>query len=121
MHEPPANPLPADNLKSAMKRGRKKEALEGKERKVSWAPDVYEPPPPSEPHYALNRTERHKNEAKKPGKNRQKWGGKGTGGGLLEGGGENGGKEKGGKYKYKREGSRGGGAGKLKAKDKKQS
>lgn len=33
MHEPPANPLPADNLKSAMKRDGKKEGLEGKERK----------------------------------------------------------------------------------------
>lgn len=32
---------------------------------------------------ALNRTERHKNETKKPGNNKQKWGGKGAGGGLL--------------------------------------
>lgn len=30
MHEPAANPLPADNLKSAMKRDGKKEGLEGK-------------------------------------------------------------------------------------------
>lgn len=36
---------------------------------------MYEPPPTADSHYELNRTERHKNETKKPGNNRQKWGG----------------------------------------------
>ena len=87
-----------------MKGSAKKEGVEDKELKVSWAEDVYDPTPPSDWHFASNRTERHKNVGKKSGKNRQKGGAKGLGGGELGG-------LKGGKDEYKKDKKRGGGSG----------
>lgn len=41
-HEPPATPVPADNLKSAMKGSGREEKSPGKERKVTWAEGVFD-------------------------------------------------------------------------------
>ncbi|KAI5675027.1 hypothetical protein M9H77_05977 [Catharanthus roseus] len=98
-HEPPATPIPADNLKSAMKDRIKKD----KEKKVRWAEDVYDPIPSAPSHLAANKIERHnRSENKKSGKNKQNWGIKGRGGGAKSGkdekkrrgGGAKGGKDK---------------------------
>ncbi|KAL3530856.1 hypothetical protein ACH5RR_010178 [Cinchona calisaya] len=119
-HEPPPKPLPADNLKSAMKSNGQKREGAAAEKAVTWAEYVYDPVPTSESHYASNRTERHKNESKKSGKNRQKGGGKGAAGGgegMM-------GVKGGGKDKEKKDKKRGGGGGEGakggKDKDKKQ-
>lgn len=70
---------PSDKkLVSAFKGSREKEGLLETKVRVTWAPDVYDPPPTSEDHLAQNRTERHRSESKKP-KNKQKWGGKSAG------------------------------------------
>lgn len=61
-HEPPPKPLPAENLKSAMKKtftGKKgtwrkqkeKSANKWWRREVTWAPDVHDPTPSSDSHY----------------------------------------------------------------------
>lgn len=81
-HEPITTPMANLNLVSAFKGSREKEGNPAKESRVSWAPDVYDPPPTSEDHFTTNKTERHKSEHKVKGvagKNRQKTGGKKVG------------------------------------------
>ncbi|KAL3502144.1 hypothetical protein ACH5RR_036593 [Cinchona calisaya] len=80
-HEPPPKPLPAESLKSAIKT---KVVNKGQRRKVTWAPDVYDPPPSSESHH---QSEWPKHEKKKNSRNewpKEEEGDKGTPG---EGGG----------------------------------
>ncbi|KAL6574095.1 hypothetical protein OROHE_001637 [Orobanche hederae] len=104
-HEPIATPTSELNLVSALKGSRGQEGLPAKERRVSWDPDVYDPPP-----NLYNPLPASESVA---GKHRQKGGGKKAGATEDEGGG---GKRK------KRGGSKGGvGKGKTagKAKDKK--
>ncbi|KAL6546496.1 hypothetical protein OROMI_022217 [Orobanche minor] len=104
-HEPIATPTSELNLVSALKGSREKEGFPAKERRVSWDPDVYDPPP-----NIYNPLPASESVA---GKHRQKGGGKKAGATEDEGGG---GKRK------KRGGSKGG-VGKWKtagkAKDKK--
>lgn len=84
--EPINTPIDELNLVSAFKGSREKEGRAVEKCRVSWAPDVYDPPCTSDDHFTLSSTERHKSEHKvkgAPGKNRQKSGGKGTG--VIEG------------------------------------
>ncbi|KAL6567353.1 hypothetical protein OROGR_001021 [Orobanche gracilis] len=104
-HEPLTTPTSELNLVSALKGSREKEGLPAKERRVSWDPDVYDPPPSLYNPLPAS--------ASIAGKHRQKAGSKKAGGTEDEGGG---GKRK------KRGGSKGGvGKGKTagKAEDKK--
>lgn len=122
-HEPDATPTAALNLVSALKGSREKEGKQTRECRVSWAPDVYDPPPFTEI-FSATSTQRHKNEQKVKGlagKNRQKMGSKGTGGLEDGGGGGGGGGNKGSKVGGKK-GTVGGGVGKagVKYKDRKQ-
>lgn len=118
-HEPINIPIEELNLVSAFKGSREKE--EGRPAKgcrVSWAPDVYDPPCTSDDHFTESRTERHKSEHKAKGasgKNRQKSGGKG-GGGEIGGGGGGKGSRGGGSSKGNEGGSKAGGGSKEKKK-----
>lgn len=97
-HEPITIPIADLNLISAVKGSRQKEGKPAKECRVSWASDVYDPPPTSAEHFALSKTERHKSEQKvkgAAGKNRQKAGGKGAAAGEVGGKGSRGGGSKG--------------------------
>ncbi|KAH6793017.1 hypothetical protein C2S52_003494 [Perilla frutescens var. hirtella] len=85
-HEPINRPIAELNLVSALKGSREKESRPGEEWRVSWAPDVYDPPCTSDDHFTQSSTERHRSELKAKGasgKNRQKTGGKGSG--VMEG------------------------------------
>lgn len=119
-HEPINIPIEELNLVSAFKGSRERE--EGRPVKgcrVSWAPDVYDPPCTSDDHYTESRTERHKSEHKAKGasgKNRQKSGGKGGGGETGGGGGGKGSRGGGGSSKGNEGGSKTGGGGKEKKK-----
>ncbi|KAG8385431.1 hypothetical protein BUALT_Bualt03G0044600 [Buddleja alternifolia] len=119
-HEPITTPTAALNLVSAFKGSRSKEGKPAKECRVSWAPDVYDPPPTSDDHFTLSKTERHKSEQKVKGlagKNRQKCGGKGVGPSEIGVGGGKG--NKGGASKASAGGGGGGGKEAGKGKDKK--
>ncbi|KAL0305618.1 UNVERIFIED_CONTAM: hypothetical protein Sradi_5979100 [Sesamum radiatum] len=97
-HEPITTPMADLHLVSALKGSREKEGKPARECRVSWAPDVYDPPPTSEAHTATSKNERHKSEQKvkgAAGKNRQKAGGKGAGAGEVGGKGSRGGGSKG--------------------------
>lgn len=92
--EPISTPAAALNLVSALKGSREKEGKQAKECRVSWAPDVYDPPSSTE-NFATTDPQRHKSELKMKGlagKNRQKMGGKGVGGPEDGGGGGKGSK-----------------------------
>lgn len=88
-HEPISTPTAALNLVSALKGSREKEGKQAMECRVSWAPDVYDPPSSTE-NFATTDPQRHKIEHKVKGlagKNRQKMGGKGVRGPEDGGGG----------------------------------
>ncbi|KAL2244769.1 uncharacterized protein LOC105179472 [Sesamum indicum] len=96
-HEPITAPMADLHLVSALKGSREKEGKPAKCR-VSWAPDVYDPPSTSEEHIAMSKTERNKSEQKvkgAAGKNRQRAGGKGVAAGEVGGKGSRGGGSKG--------------------------
>ncbi|XP_073301002.1 uncharacterized protein [Primulina huaijiensis] len=120
-HEPDATPTAALKLVSALKGSREKEGKQTGECRVSWAPDVYDPP--SAEHFSTTSNQRHKNEYKVKGlagKNRQKMGGKGTVG-LEDGGGGGGGSgSKGSKVGGSKGTVGGGGKAEVKYKDRKQ-
>ncbi|KAL7129861.1 hypothetical protein ABFS83_13G095800 [Erythranthe nasuta] len=106
IHEPITTPTASLNLVSAFKGSREKEGRAVKESRVSWSPDVYDPPPTSDDHFTTSKTERHKNEHKVKGvagKNRQKTGGKREGGASADvgEGSSKGGKGGGSKGKFK--------------------
>lgn len=68
-HEPPSIPIPADNLKSAMKgSSNREEKSPGKERKVTWADDVFDSIPS---HFTPLRVEANSHSHNK---SRQNWG-----------------------------------------------
>lgn len=70
--EPPETPIPADNLKSAMKgRSNREEKSPGKERKVTWADDVFDSIPS---HFTTLRVEAHSHSHSHSHKSKQKWG-----------------------------------------------
>ncbi|XP_073059957.1 uncharacterized protein [Primulina eburnea] len=119
-HEPDATPTAALKLVSALKGSREKEGKQTGECRVSWAPDVYDPPSSAE-HFSTASNQGHKNEHKVKGlagKNRQKMGGKGTVGVEVGGGGGSGSKgSKGGGSKGT---VGGGGKAEVKYKDRKQ-
>ncbi|KAL8468260.1 hypothetical protein ACS0TY_031484 [Phlomoides rotata] len=70
------------NLVSAFKGSREKEGkAPHKECRVSWSPEVYDPPCTSDDHFKQSKNERHRSEQKAKGvarKNRQKSSGKGV-------------------------------------------
>uniref|UniRef100_A0A5B6Z411 Uncharacterized protein n=3 Tax=Davidia involucrata TaxID=16924 RepID=A0A5B6Z411_DAVIN len=85
----PASPHPVSlptplKLVSAMKGSREKQGTPPKKLTVTWAPDVYDPPPSDFLHVATNKKQRHRSDSKKNsdskkyGKNKQKGGGKPT-------------------------------------------
>ncbi|KAH9607859.1 hypothetical protein KSS87_017557 [Heliosperma pusillum] len=76
---------PVRKLVSAMKGGREKEGVQQKKLSVSWAPDVYDPPPTSVSHFPKKNQQSHRKSHKKHEKRKQK--GKNTrsgGSGLKE-------------------------------------
>lgn len=95
-HEPINIPRAELNLVSALKGSREKEGRGADECRVSWAPDVYDPPCTADDHFAVSpKNERYRVEHKVrvgSGKNKQKRGGaeggsKGNrGGGSAAGG-----------------------------------
>lgn len=67
---------PSDKkLVSAFKGSREKEGLLDREVRVTWAPDVYDPPVTSDDHFLQDKSEKHKGENKKQ-KGKQKREGK---------------------------------------------
>lgn len=82
-HEPINIPIAELNLVSALKGSREREGRRAEECRVSWAPDVYDPPCTADDHFAVSpKNERYKVEHKVragSGKNKQKRG-------SLEGG-----------------------------------
>lgn len=92
--KPPPKPLPADNLKSAMKNKKKslgkKKGKSFKPRRVTWADDVYDPTPTSDSHYKPSKSigsEGDKSPNKKKGKKNwenQEAEAKGGGGGKFK-------------------------------------
>lgn len=82
-HEPINIPREELNLVSALKGSREKEGRGAEECRVSWAPDVYDPPCTADDHFAVNpKNEKYRVEHKVragSGKNKQKRG-------SLEGG-----------------------------------
>lgn len=89
-HEPITTPTAYLNLVSAFKGSREKDGKPHKECRVSWSPEVYDPPCTSDDHFTPSKSERHRSEQKAKGiagKNRQKSGGKGL---AIEGGGKGG-------------------------------
>uniref|UniRef100_A0A5B6Z4K1 Uncharacterized protein n=1 Tax=Davidia involucrata TaxID=16924 RepID=A0A5B6Z4K1_DAVIN len=67
-------------LVSAIKGSREKQGMPPKKLTVTWAPDVYDPPPTALSHVATSKKQRHrsdskKSDGKKNGKNKQKGGG----------------------------------------------
>ncbi|KAK4440060.1 hypothetical protein Salat_0340900 [Sesamum alatum] len=96
-HEPITTPMADLHLVSALKGSREKEGKPAKECRVSWAPDVNDPPSTSDADFAMSQTGRHKGVQKvkgAAGKNRQKAGGKGAAPGEVEGKGSRGGGSK---------------------------
>ncbi|XP_073150279.1 uncharacterized protein [Henckelia pumila] len=88
-HEPISTPTAALNLISALKGSCEKEGKQARECRVSWGPDVYDPPLSNE-NFSTTNTQSHKSAHKVKGlagKNRQKMGGKGVGG-PEDGGGD---------------------------------
>uniref|UniRef100_A0A5B6Z530 Uncharacterized protein n=1 Tax=Davidia involucrata TaxID=16924 RepID=A0A5B6Z530_DAVIN len=81
----PANLCPVSlptplKLVSAIKGSREKQGMPPKKLTVTWAPDVYDPPPTALSHVATSKKQRHrsdskKSDGKKNGKNKQKGGG----------------------------------------------
>ncbi|XP_059647003.1 uncharacterized protein LOC132293504 [Cornus florida] len=61
---------------SAMKGSREKHGIPSKKLTVTWAPDVYDPPPTSVSHVPSSKKQRQRTDSKKCVKNRQKVGGK---------------------------------------------
>ncbi|CAK9147244.1 unnamed protein product [Ilex paraguariensis] len=70
-------PTPS-KLLSAMKGSREKQGAHTQKLTVTWAPDVYDPTPSAASHVATNKPQRHRNDSKKNGKNKQKGSGKST-------------------------------------------
>lgn len=65
--------LPTESkLVSALKGSREKEGVPPRKLSVSWAPDVYDPPPTSLSHYPKKKTQQHFKSNKKHGKGKQK-------------------------------------------------
>ncbi|KNA13028.1 hypothetical protein SOVF_120390 [Spinacia oleracea] len=65
--------LPTESkLVSALKGGREKEGVPPRKLSVSWAPDVYDPPPTSVSHYPKKRSQQQSKSNKKHGKGKQK-------------------------------------------------
>ena len=62
----------ACKLISAMKGGREKEGIPPKKLSVSWAPDVYDPPPTSVSHYPRKNVQQQYKSKKKHAKGKQK-------------------------------------------------
>lgn len=62
----------AHKLISAMKGGREKEGIPPKKLSVSWAPDVYDPPPTSVSHYPRKNVQQQYKSKKKHAKGKQK-------------------------------------------------
>lgn len=79
--------LPSESkLVSAMKGSREKEGVPPRKLSVSWAPDVYDPPPTSVSHYPRKKSQQQYKSSKKHGKGKQK--------GKKERGGGSGSKDK---------------------------
>ncbi|XP_057764206.1 uncharacterized protein LOC130985308 [Salvia miltiorrhiza] len=88
-HKPINIPTAELNLVSALRGSREKEGRPAEECRVSWAPDVYDPPCTSDDHFAVSKNERHRSEQKGKGRNRQKAGGSEGGGAKAAGGSKN--------------------------------
>ncbi|XP_047947858.1 uncharacterized protein LOC125193944 [Salvia hispanica] len=74
-HEPINTPTAELNLVSALRGSREKEGRPVEECRVSWGPDVYDPPCTSDDHFAASKNDRHRVEQKgkgTSGRNRQK-------------------------------------------------
>ncbi|KAG6405110.1 hypothetical protein SASPL_132692 [Salvia splendens] len=74
-HEPINTPTAELNLVSALRGSREKEGRPAEECRVSWGPDVYDPPCTSDDHFAASKNDRHRVEQKgkgTSGRNRQK-------------------------------------------------
>ncbi|KAL1555979.1 hypothetical protein AAHA92_11655 [Salvia divinorum] len=74
-HEPINTPTAELNLVSALRGSREKEGRPAEECRVSWGPDVYDPPCTSDDHFAASKNDRHRVEQKgkgTSGRNKQK-------------------------------------------------